>query len=76
MKKTAVDWYANQAMKLETKRQSGKISTEQMVNELIKVLNQAKEMEKEQIKNTFNNGYLNHSRNSEQYYNETFKSDQ
>ena len=33
------------------------------------------EMEKEQIENAFNNGYLNHSRNSEQYYNETFKSE-
>jgi hypothetical protein len=36
-------------MKLETKRQSGKISTEQMVNELIKVLNQANEMFREQM---------------------------
>lgn len=49
MKHTAVEWYANQAMKLETKRQSGKISTEQMVNELIKVLNQANEMFREQM---------------------------
>jgi hypothetical protein len=31
------------------------------------------EMEKQQIINAFNNGYLNHSRNSEQYYNETYK---
>jgi hypothetical protein len=36
------------------------------------VVNQAKAMEKQQIKNTFNNGYLNHKTNAEQYYNETY----
>ena len=33
---------------------------------------QAKAMEKGHIRNAFHNGYLNHSRNSEQYYNEKF----
>ena len=65
MKKTAVEWFAE---KIGHNSLMGLIE----YNELFE---QAKEMEKEQIKNTFNNGYLNHSRNSEQYYNETFKSE-
>ena len=36
-------------------------------------IEQAKEMEKQQIIDAFNNGYLNHRTKSEQYYNETFK---
>ena len=62
MKQTAVEWLIE---KLKI------FATEEEMN----IIEQAKEMEKEQIKNTFNNGYLNHSRNSEQYYNETFKSE-
>tara|TARA_R110002126_G_scaffold100487_1_gene231996 strand:+ start:1229 stop:1387 length:159 start_codon:yes stop_codon:yes gene_type:complete len=52
MKKTAVEWL------IEQFRKNGYIGRQ---DEL-----QAKEMEKEQIKNSFNNGYLNHKTNSEQ----------
>ena len=31
------------------------------------------EMEKQQIKTSFTDGFLNNDKNSEQYYNETFK---
>ena len=37
------------------------------------IIQQAKEMEKEQIKTSFTDGFLNNNKNSEQYYNETFK---
>jgi len=46
---TAVEWYAEEAMRLEIKKTKGNISVYQMLNELSNVLNQAKEMEKEQI---------------------------
>jgi len=43
------------------------------------IFEQAKEMEKEQIKDAyqqgFNNAYFNNPLNSKQYYNETFKQD-
>ncbi len=35
-------------------------------------INQAKEMEKQQIMEAYNDGFLNIDKNSEQYYNETF----
>ena len=75
MKKTAVEWLFKQ------------ISTSKYFYNLMEDINsrstvaqsnifeQAKEMEKKQIMDAFNNGYLNHSMNSEQYYNETFKSE-
>ena len=37
------------------------------------ILEQALEMEKQQIKTSFTDGFLNNDKNSEQYYNETFK---
>ena len=49
MKQTAVEWYAEEAMRLEIKKTKGNISVYQMINELSNVLNQAKEIEKEQI---------------------------
>ena len=40
---------------------------------ITRIVEQAKEMEKQQIINAFRNGYLCHSKEGEQYYNETFK---
>ena len=48
MKQTAVEWYAEQSMLLELKRAKGNISITQMLNELSNILEQSKEMEKEQ----------------------------
>jgi predicted nucleic-acid-binding protein len=49
MNESAVRWYAEQAMKLEIEKAKGNISTTQMLIQLSDVLEQAKEMEKEQI---------------------------
>jgi len=38
------------------------------------ILEQSKEIEKQQIKTSFRDGFLNNDKNSEQYYNEQFKS--
>jgi hypothetical protein len=79
MKQTAVEWYAAQAMQLEIQRGKGIISISQMLNELSNIFQQAKEMEKQQIVNAWFGGYLNgeirSELKSEQYYNETFKSE-
>ena len=66
MKKTAVEWLVE---KLEI------FATEQEMN----IIEQAKEMEKEQIIDSFNAGYINSLKRkyttTEQYYNETFKTE-
>jgi hypothetical protein len=64
MKQTAVEWLANELyLSFEMKGDGA------LFNDL---LNQAKEMEKQQIKTSFRDGFLNNDKNSEQYYNETF----
>ena len=79
MKQTAVEWYAAQAMQLEIQRGKGIISISQMLNELSNIFQQAKAMEKEQIQSAYIKGYTESSwgkhSNSENYYNETFKSE-
>lgn len=49
MNQTAVEWYAEQGMKLEIQRLKGEISTEKMLNLLFEKVRQAKAMEKKQI---------------------------
>lgn len=50
MKQTAVEWYAVQAMQLEIQRGKGIITISQMLNELSNILEQAKAMEREQMR--------------------------
>lgn len=74
--KTAVEWYAEQAMKLEIQRLKGKISTEKMLNLLFEKVRQAKEIEKQQMLDIYigHNQYNDEYETFEEYYNETFKS--
>ena len=85
--KTAVEWYAAQAMQLEIQRGKGIISISQMLNELSNIFQQAKEMEKQQISKAFFEGRLKEigsgvlfdlqplTETFYNYYNETFKSE-
>jgi hypothetical protein len=60
--KTAVEWLAEVVAKM------GYVSTD--------ILEQAKEMEKEQIMQAFGNGKINGDKNwAHRYYKETFKSE-
>lgn len=77
-KQTAVEWYAEKSGELELKRTQGDISLHELVIELSNLLQQAKEMEKEQIKDAWYYGALDtnpYSDFAEQYYNEIFKSE-
>ena len=67
---TAVEWYAEEVMRLEIKKTKGNISVYQMINELSNVLNQAKEMENERLKEAYSMGRTNKSIKE---FNETFK---
>jgi 2-oxo-4-hydroxy-4-carboxy--5-ureidoimidazoline (OHCU) decarboxylase len=73
--KTAVEWYAEQAMQLEIQRGKGIISISQMLNELSNIFQQAKEMEKEQIMKARQDIFHTGNLTNEEYYNETFKSE-
>jgi hypothetical protein len=70
MKQTAVEWYSEKSMLLEIQRANGNISITQMLNELSNILDQSKEMEREQmiyIIKTYHNNlfYLPLSENGE-----------
>jgi hypothetical protein len=69
MKQTAIEWLIEQLENHNGVTRSG----------FEKCIQQAKAMEKEQIENAYRKGYTESSwgrhSNSEQYYNETFKSE-
>lgn len=70
MKQTAVEWLEIEIRELESTRNERSLSLHlDLYNEYF---NQAKEMEKEQIIDAYNNG---DNRSAELYYNETFKSE-
>jgi len=79
MKQTAVEWLFLQMENLITKAKVTDMDNNDFVISKVKLLQQAKEMEKEQIRKSYCDGELHfvskQIRTSEQYYNETFKSE-
>ncbi len=80
--KTAVEWYAEKSGELELKRTQGDISLHELVIELSNLLQRAKEMEKEQIEDSWQNGIENCGEfnnptivSGKQYYDQKFKSE-
>jgi predicted GTPase len=73
---TALEWYAGRQHDLEGLRNVGAISIVEYYEELTKAVQQAKEMEKEQIKKAVNfgdeRGNIVSYSTAEQYYNETY----
>ena len=72
MKQTALEFYAEQEVKLTLDFLANKINQVEYGIKRVKLIEQAKEMEKEQIIEAYCNGDDNIG--AEQYYNETFKS--
>jgi hypothetical protein len=77
--KLAVEWLAKSYVDLLTKLNNEEISLKEFEIQYIELLEQAKEMEKEQIINAFSNGdntdctsEQNIEEFAEQYYNETY----
>jgi hypothetical protein len=74
MKQTAVEWLGNEIISRITRRNPHDVIIIQTLGEvLIELIEQAKEMEKEQMIELWNMAVTCES--SEQYYNETFKSE-
>jgi len=76
MKQTAVQWYAERLYDLEMAYNQGVIKTNTYIKGKREAVEQAKEMEKEQIENAHNegygSGYMDDAKSPEHYYNETY----
>jgi hypothetical protein len=74
--KTAVEWFANELLYLENEYDMKLINKNEYQEKRKELIEQAKEMEKEQIMQAFANGKINGDKNwAHRYYNETFKSE-
>jgi hypothetical protein len=75
MEQTAVEWYSNKLLEILGESVNNFTTEQTMANHY--ALKQAKEMEKQQIIDAWNDGLFGSLRkgedNAEQYYNETFK---
>ena len=72
MKQTAVEWLISE---LNTWQAITDEDTNQVLNTVRKLVEQAKEMEKQQIVNAYNQGSLDSGYMPYKYYEETYKSD-
>lgn len=83
MKQTAVEWLANELLHLDNDFDMGLIDKNEYQKKRKEIIEKAKEMEKEQIKDAYHKvGYLHRQspyeyflEEIEEYYNETFKSE-
>ena len=79
--KTALDWYCKEMNYLKINYTIGNIDENEYLIKQVQVIQQAKEMEKEQIIEAHEEGFysppfrMSRRREAEQYYNETFKSE-
>jgi hypothetical protein len=81
-KQTAVEWLDNELWALKLKLRGGEISLDFYFEQKIKLINQAKQMEKEQIKEAYMSAlpygleYSHYDKYANKYYNETYKKEE
>lgn len=75
MKQTAVEFYENQIFNLQLQLEKKEISIGEYAVERFQFFKQAKEMEKQQIVEAYDEAECKIIGRGEQYYNETFKSE-
>jgi len=74
--KTALDWYCKEMNYLKINYTIGNIDENEYLIKQVQIYQQAKQMMKQQIIDSWCNALdLNASEYAEQYYNETFKSE-
>ena len=71
--KTAIDYYAEQSMKLEIDKLRGKISLEEMLNKLTLLVQESKLIEKEQLRTMHLVTWMNKDLDFDNYYFETYE---
>ena len=72
---TAVEWLANSIINLEERLRLKEINLNDFIEEKDLLVEQAKQMEREQIIKAYEYTAVGTSNYGEQYYNETFKSE-
>jgi hypothetical protein len=73
--KTAVEWLAEKMLYIDNEYDMKLITKSEYQAKRRDIVNQAKEMEKEQIMQAFANGKFYDKNWAHRYYNETFKSE-
>jgi hypothetical protein len=79
MKQTAIEWLISEWLKLDSDYYIGNIGRIEYREKRNQKHNEAKEMQKQQIKNAFEKGFITtqwdktKENKAEQYYNETFE---
>lgn len=73
--KTAIDYYAEQSMKLEIDKLKGKISLEEMLNKLTLLVQESKLIEKEQLRTMHLVTWMNKDLDFDNYYFETYENE-
>jgi hypothetical protein len=82
---TAVEWLVYESMKILAQAMTGTLNEDTIENDVNRIVTKAKEMEKEQIIDSYRDGRSDqqsdrpskfYNRMAEQYYNETFKQEQ
>jgi len=76
MKQTAVEWFCNEMENLRVKAEITNMDGINFIIAKVKLFEQAKEIEKEQIENAFNYGQFDLGMDADEYYNEIFKLEQ
>jgi len=76
MKQTAVEWFCNEMENLRVKAEITNMDGINFNIAKVKLFEQAKEIEKEQIENAFNYGQFDLGMDADEYYNEIFKLEQ
>jgi hypothetical protein len=76
MKQTSIEWFSNKSWKLKIQLENKEINTGEYAVAYVKLVDEAKEMEKEQHRKTYHQGLNSNFQYFEQYYNETFNTNE
>jgi hypothetical protein len=75
-KQTAVEWYSNASHELIVKKTKGEINHVELLTMHHNLIQKAKQMEKEQIEETYNqaclDAFIDDNKYGKDYYNETY----
>jgi hypothetical protein len=75
MKQTAVEWLRRETIQLLAQAMQGTLNIDTLEGDVYRIVTQAKEMEKEQIVNAYNDcEWTGDHEDGEQYYKETYES--
>jgi len=75
-RQTAVDWHHEKVSNMIEQLKRKYVNQEEFLDSLLKIRNQAKEMEKEQHRKTYNQSLMSNFQSFDDYYTETYNTTQ